>query len=493
MLRRSAHRLWQRAAYAVRGGPSVVSRRALPEPRWQSRVCTVPLAVFALTVLAMPGLSSARDDSPPDPGADTDWLAWAWIDLGKGSRQEVLVDLAGDALRRIVDQTPVADAADRLVLDAAIDCARAGCPTGIWLVRAENTDPLRLRARIWKGELAEDLLRPFTAGRGPNQTRLWIYPAPEKGVVDIWPNEKSPTRPEDGNPTLSNEALHEWPSHRAAALGSLGADSSGSIELAINLNAIRIALGDAFDAGPAAKLLQAAHLANARVVGLHGRITAPDRVATRDPSVPKLGNAAKYDGPALLTLAATWTARSEPPGHPRVWPLTTLHWPIQQLGQPPTPAETPLIAAARVQWRRVVPAALDFYAATRSSEAATTFAVDRAAWLRESGPSADRLASGLEPWMTLWLAKEASEPVVHWRVGLRDGTTAGSAAALLGKALGAAKPSVNGDALEGASVRPGEAWKSLSLRFKLQEGRTASEGKPAEGARVEGALSLHEP
>lgn len=436
----------------------MMTRAGVPRDRGCWRAHLAVLVVAALATVSRAG--AAASGAPPDPGASGDWLIWVWIDTGPGEHREPLADLVGGAILRLADASGWLSPADRSLLIGAMQSARKGQPAGLWLLP--------------RG--------------GPGQAQV-VTRVGERGPADSTSPHADPV------PTVSSddgaESRSEWPAHRAAASDATP-ESIGSVELAVNVNALRHHLPLEFEAGDEARgsaLLRAIRLSNARTIGLHGRIIDPARVATRDPSLPRPAAGASptpYRGPALFTLAATWTARSEPPGRVHLSPLTTVHWPSQQLGVPPDDAVIAL--AARVQWRSVASWVAAAHAAMLPAAARAAFATDWTAWKRDRGSAADRLAGGLEPWASGWVAGRGDGSAsLGWSVACKQGVTAASAAGLLSASIAGNNDVLQGDpnSPAGACVRFGPGWEVLEFWFRLHDAASAGNNTPARPARIE--------
>lgn len=403
---------------------------------------------------------------PPDPGDGGGWLAWVWIDAGEGEHRAALVDLLGEGLALLSDASGLLSSSERGAVVQAVEAARQG--KAECLVLRQGTSPRR-------AVLTVETLAASPARHDP-------APAVDESVA----------------PPGGPEALREWAAHREAAAGSLPR-AIGSFELAFNVNAIRQAFPAEFDGGGDARgsaLLRAVGLSNARIVGMHGRVIAPDTVVSRDPTLPRISGGAPvptYAGPALVTLVASWTARSEPPGRVRLLPLTTAYWPAQQLGAPPMDAA--FVLAARVQWRGVAPFLAAACSSMLTSEPRADFLSGWSAWQRERGASADRLAGSLEPWAVGWAVRSggrsAGPPAaLSWAVAFKPGVGAEAAAQALLGAVGSGSGLIEGDprAVGGAKARFGQSWDWVSTWFRFHDQPGPSDEKPRGPARVEGRL-----
>lgn len=226
----------------------------------------------------------------------------------------------------------------------------------------------------------------FVVGLGNDSLARWFRAQDAREAV---PNEPRPSG--RGNGDLSPRAVNdEWLAHERV-VAEARPDGDIFLEAFINLNALRRAFPDAFPGGRLEQLLRSSNLANGRAFMLHARWIKPQDV--------KIGRIeGQYNGPPLIALDATWSARSEPPGSVRRMALTESDWPAE-LSMPPPPGG--YIAVVPLDVDRWLARALDIYGATLETPAASRFTLRRRAWHSKHSAALGRVSGALGPWLVV--------------------------------------------------------------------------------------------
>lgn len=442
-----------------------------------------------VVMLSLPFVSVADPGQRPSPEAIdadqvNDWLAFAWADFsiaaGANAVHEhglarTIAALARPALGTTTNIGPLGDG----LLGVAAVMADADRPTAVWVTPvAQGGEAAAVTVRFAEGT---DSPRVEEALRGL-QSAIARRDVPDHNGTHA--RELSSFSPPSELPKpLSRESVGEWPAHRQAAR-TLQSAGAVVFEFALNVNALRVFYGDAFDSGRGAAMLDTLSLSNARIVGMHGILIPAKDVATRDRSLPRVaGGAAEqaYQGGDLLAIVLTTSARSQPPGTVRAALITCDFWPQLQLGSPfGSPDAWNL--AIRTPWRTIWPRVLDVYAAGLMDEQRAVFDRSREAWRSEGGGAADRLAGSLSGYLGLAVATdEHGAAVTQFRVPLREPSSADTLLGIIGKIT---KPlsEISGN-LPGEGLR----WRSAAqarwsgLRGSVTLGKTGPE-KSAEGS-----------
>jgi hypothetical protein len=411
-------------------------------------------------------LSRAGADQPAalpvDPAAQREWLAFAWIDLrsfsgdgGKSSPRAAAGAVIEQAL--LAGRTAVGPLTpdDRTVIAKAIESAVKGSPAAIWLVPETAGDKSALTARVWEDDA--------------NHTVLTLHPLANPDATPL----------QTAAGVLGPAGFAEWPAHRAAIDAAHRPGAGATVfELALNIDAIRHQCTGEFDAATpnprGQSILNALHVGNARVLGLHARLIPPAEVTMRDPSLPKRADSPTtvYAGPPLLRLDTSWSARSQPPGVVRTRELTSGYWPAVQLGPVPSADSGAFVLAMRTTWRPLLDLLLDGYSATLIGAAQTDFASARLSWKSAHGSAISSLIGGLDPWLVARCPSAAdSRGQLAWHIPLRREATAGGAAKLideLTKDLGPRVAGAGGETGCGSSSADAR-WAGLGLTWCVDD------------------------
>ncbi|HYE02810.1 MAG TPA: hypothetical protein VD963_06210 [Phycisphaerales bacterium] len=257
-----------------------------------------------------------------------------------------------------------------------------------------------------------------------------------------------------------------WDDDRRAAAGR-DPGQGPILEVYADLNAARRLWPEGLGGGPVARALTALRLANARSVLLRAELVAPERVATRDPAIPRppalRGRAeTAYTGPPLLAVRVAWSSRSERPGTLHALALTEAFWPADELGRPGAGVLAAVVRPRVLEWAAL---AGDLArAGIADAQQRERFELDLARWARRAAPALQRSERSLGPWMVLELAEPDGAPIrLVGVVGLRGRDAAGRGPARdLAEAFSEAGPSLRprreADGFALALLGAGRAW-----------------------------------
>lgn len=403
--------------------------------------------LMLLAVLTLAGATaSATEPAPVDPGVRGEWLAFVWLDLrpladgDHDASREAAADLLKGATLAGLGAFGAPSADDRNVIEEAAHAAAAGRPVAVWIVPAAPGERSAVNARVWGDDGSA---RDIGTVLPPDDHRLQAA----AGV-------------------LGPEGFAEWPAHRRAVEG-VRPGGPTVLELALNIDAIRHQCPGEFDTGGARgqSLLSTLGVSNARLVGFHVRLVPAASVAPRDPSLPRIGNAADaaYAGPPLAIVEASWSARSQPPGTVHHAALTLPYWPVAQM-VPVGAGDAAFVVAGRAVWRPLAEKGTGVYEATFPTADRTALEGSVKRWHADHGSALDRLLGGLGPWVG-WSCPIGGEDRgrLVWRIRLRPDAPADSAARLLAE-IGAGP----GD------IRAASRWGGLTVRLGIDGGAPAA-------------------
>jgi hypothetical protein len=183
-----------------------------------------------------------------------------------------------------------------------------------------------------------------------------------------------------------------------------GGRGESILEIFLDIDAVRRGFPDSFATGRLGPLFEAWGLSNGRNFMLHAR-----RVEAADVEVTGLRVAPVYDGPPLIALDATWTARSATEHEVEQRPLALSNWPGREIRSEPPPGRYAIVA--EVDWRRAVDGAIETYGRWRRDTDRAEFEDRRSAWMRDHRRVLDRMLRSMDDWLVVSDVPQPPAPV----------------------------------------------------------------------------------
>jgi len=186
----------------------------------------------------------------------------------------------------------------------------------------------------------------------------------------------------------------QWLNHRRVVEGGKGGDAGAFFEAYVDIDALRRGFPEAFADSRAGRLFRAWSLINARSFMVHGRWVEPADVTLID---GEPGQA--YQGPPMLAMDVSWSARSRLPADVRSMPVSVPAWPAGDLAMAPPPGR--YVIAIPMDYDRILSLGLNSYQAGQRPWDGLSFEIRRKRWFREHGDAMEHLLRSFKGWVIL--------------------------------------------------------------------------------------------